>query len=948
MMQPASPAPQSPRKIGSALAMFENAIKKNRENGAEGSKSLVPGLAKSLVASPLKVKRTLLSSLPTEDAVDKATTPDSVETPKMSNKQQHRETYSPIRRPPLLDISEEGSSHLVGSETREGTKTSAATFSSTHTVPASPESPETPNLIPIEDALQGGNPSFRGMITEGGTRDVMPSQPPSRPRRLYDSPSLLYQKEPVPQAPLSAAKLGVDNRPPSRSPLRAPSQPSSRPQKIHSSASLLFQREPTQIKKEISREEQKSTPAVEEVASVYFPASPLKVQRLNYVQYSCVSPTGTCSTTSMTSEETNSSKESQSRSRQRIVNNLLSASQVLNSDSDSDSDEADHALLSPQSETNSVVCKPRRVVRCSNDSTNSSSSGTSATNSTRESSSDGSFDTPPGRSILRSSTRKKLAGSRKTVAIEQSFEYSSDVMVTPKKKSTRLIRIRKADADADQASLLQSPVKVSKKKDKSSRLSRSNSRSLSPDNHDDAPCHPFQSLSPTKTRNVASLAPSPTPISILRVSGAGPLPDAPFKGASRKMIEHWKEQDSARSLHSTSSLRLPLKPDLNSSMKSLKRGLRVTFADQVPRKQRSMMTLCLKDSTPKQPRRNSMSDMDDVKKSPTFLQDPLLLERRAHRKATQIQDWWCQKLSIIGFAKIIAVTKMQALYRGARQRMLCRIAVLEATITQIATKRQRDLLKIQAKKWKVMEAIKKEADKEAAEEENRRASEVTATDKVIEQLERENGKIRDQNKKIGEACHLLKVMNDQIEQTLMIHNDNFATMRETVGIMNERNARSIRTKEKYEKRIAKVQEKVATSAKCGDYANAVRKNTEQSTTDIVESFKDRSDDEKFVAQLVIMGALSSIDEQEEESSSSEASEEADKQFGFDLSFRVSDEISIWSDVSSFRALEDVLAPLNNSRHSRDTSGEELSIEGGGDSDSDQSTIFVDTSAINMN
>lgn len=263
------------------------------------------------------------------------------------------------------------------------------------------------------------------------------------------------------------------------------------------------------------------------------------------------------------------------------------------------------------------------------------------------------------------------------------------------------------------------------------------------------------------------------------------------------------------------SYRSLIKPGKSSMSSGSSKCLRVTFADGVvvPRREPrrySMMSICTdKDTLPKQPRRHSMSDVQEVRRKSNRLQDPALHQRRFHRTAVKIQDFVRQKLRRLRFVKIIAATRIQALYRGVLQRMRHRLAILEQRLAVVEAKHKRQVSKLQAKKWKMMEAYRHKAEGGIRECD----ATATAIAKVVEELRRENSKLRDQNSNIRESCSLLREMNGQIESTLKIHNDNFATMREAMGVLAERNARNVRMSDNYKVRSEKVKKEVLTTEK---------------------------------------------------------------------------------------------------------------------------------------
>jgi hypothetical protein len=268
--------------------------------------------------------------------------------------------------------------------------------------------------------------------------------------------------------------------------------------------------------------------------------------------------------------------------------------------------------------------------------------------------------------------------------------------------------------------------------------------------------------------------------------------------------------------------------------------------------------------------------------------------------------------------------------------------MLEQRLAKIGAKRKRELRRIQAFKWKVMDAYKKKVQ----EGEDRREHDVTTIDRVIEELERENSRIRDQNSKIQEASFLLEMMNEQIESTLQIHNANFETMRETIGIITERNVRTIRMSKKYRTRIDKVKQKVVTAEKCGIYENNARMSMEHTTTEMIASFESRTGHQELVDTITAMRLTAGAKDASEEGMSSSAGDV--EVMAFELSFRVSDEMTIWSDVSSVRELEEVLAPLGRGFCNEGASHEGRAVEEEVEEDdymSNQSSVYVDTSAV---
>jgi hypothetical protein len=362
-----------------------------------------------------------------------------------------------------------------------------------------------------------------------------------------------------------------------------------------------------------------------------------------------------------------------------------------------------------------------------------------------------------------------------------------------------------------------------------SRPSRSVSRSLSPP---DIPPPGIMSTSSGHPSGVHSRSHGKTSkgnVGTFRsILKCGKIPIERYEKLSQDS-ELETEQRSTRSL---------LKPKKSSLSRGPSKYLRVTFADGVvvprcgPRRNSmvSVMSICTdKDTLPKQPRRHSMSDVEEVRRKSKRLQDPGLHRRRFCRMAVTIQDFIRRKLRRLRFVKIIAATRIQALFRGVMQRMRDRLAMLEQRLANIEAKRQRQISSIQTKKWKKMETYRQKA------AQKNREIDATAKVKVVEVLRRENIKLQDQNSKLLEACSLLREMNGQIERTLEIHSNNFATMGEAIEVLAERNARTFRMSKKYEMRNEMFKQKFLTAKKNGTSENNFRKELEQTTADMIAS-----------------------------------------------------------------------------------------------------------------
>jgi hypothetical protein len=402
------------------------------------------------------------------------------------------------------------------------------------------------------------------------------------------------------------------------------------------------------------------------------------------------------------------------------------------------------------------------------------------------------------------------------------------------KKSTQNNHVDQASAKAVSERCLSGP-------------SRSSSQSQSPDSRSTSSRHRSGAhrLSPVKTSN-ASVG---TIRSILK--------------REKSSIERYEEQSRDIKLEtSPRSGKSLIRPVKSSLRRGSSKFLRVTFADGVvvPRhgpRRNSMMSICTdsmmsicadKDTLPKQPRRHSMSDVEEVRRKSNRLQDPALRRRRARRSAVKILDFVRRKLRRLRFVKIIAATRIQALFRGGLQRMRHRVAILEQRLAKVEEKHKRQLSRIQTKKWKIMEANIQKAEEEIREHD------LSAIDrrKVVEELRRENSKIREQNSTIREQCTLLRKMNGQIESTLQIHNDNVSTMREAIGVLAERNEQNIRLSKNYERRNEKVKQKALTAENNGTYESNFRKNLEQTTADMIEYVSLITGEKVFVDMITAM------------------------------------------------------------------------------------------------
>jgi hypothetical protein len=639
------------------------------------------------------------------------------------------------------------------------------------------------------------------------------------------------------------------------------------------------------------------------------------------------SPSDSCSTTSA---ETEASMESETRSRRRL--NRESSPNLLYSHND-DEDSIVFSTASPMISRQSLFPEPSTPKKHDNENslrqTRPRVKASCISSSESEGKGEGgdcdsSADTPKERSHFRSNRKGENEVSVDTLPEEP-------LPLSPKKnrrKKTGIILIHKDQAPSLMESTLRSPdedmvvkaVSDGRPSRSDGRPSQPSSRSLTPEQRPNKG-RLTHSLSPLKKRK-PSVA---TVRSILKQGKSHVTPIECYEEKSRGSGPLTSQRSRESLLRGNS-----------------KKGRRVTFADEVSPRQQSRMTISNKDTLPKQPRRNSMSDVDEVRRRSNCLKDPILLKGRARRAAARMQDFVRRKLRRIGFVKIIAATRIQAIVRGVMQRMRHRIAMLEQRLAKIGAKRKRELRRIQAFKWKVMDAYKKKVQ----EGEDRREHDVTTIDRVIEELERENSRIRDQNSKIQEASFLLEMMNEQIESTLQIHNANFETMRETIGIITERNVRTIRMSKKYRTRIDKVKQKVVTAEKCGIYENNARMSMEHTTTEMIASFESRTGHQELVDTITAMRLTAGAKDASEEGMSSSAGDV--EVMAFELSFRVSDEMTIWSDVSSVRELEEVLAPLGRVFCNEGASHEGRAVEEEVEEDdymSNQSSVYVDTSAV---
>jgi hypothetical protein len=769
-MQPmASPFP---RKIGSALAAFEDAITKNQANGGPGAQSLLKDAKASprTVSSWKKKNRCNTPGTPVKNAIDSA----KALTASSPSIKKRMAAFSSINKLPFseaedtADTAEAKSAQVPDDQPTKDSETSSS---------ANINRERKTTLIGDKKGVNDQNshvglvPPRLSSVKYLRTYSVLSTD------AVTDIASIM---DPVPLLPkLSRKESGFLVKPTNKVTRR--------------SLGLTVQ-----CANEGEAKDKKSKQ----------PTSPAKtLDPLRYPEGSkklWESPSDFCSTTSV---ETEPSNESQLRPR--------------------DDDSVVLSSSSPMKSQQSLLSEPSTLTEDDNDedprqsrwAVNASSDLSGESNLKGDdggcnSSADTTKESPrPAKEKRQSSFQSDREGKH-----EISLETMPEEPIPPKK--TQVVRVHKDQASAEVVS-----------DGRPSRPSRSSSRSPIPeDSRSTSSRHPSgaHSLSPVKT----SKAPVGTIRSILK-RGKSPI--------------EWYEEQSQDSKLETSqrSGRSLLKPVKSSLRSGSSKFLRVTFADGVvtPRRgprRNSMMSICTdsmmsictdKDTLPKQPRRHSMSDVDEVRRKSNRLQDPSLRRRRARRSAVKILDFIRRKLRRLRFVKFIAATRIQALFRGGLQRMRHRVAILEQRLAKVEAKHKRQLSRIQTKKWKMMEAYKQEAEEEIREQD------LTAIDrrKVVEELRRENSKIKEQNSTIRGQCTLLRKMNGQIESTLQIHNDNFSTMREAISVLAERNEQTIRMSKNYERRSEKVKQKVLTAEKNGTYENNFRKKLEQTTADMIAS-----------------------------------------------------------------------------------------------------------------
>jgi hypothetical protein len=237
------------------------------------------------------------------------------------------------------------------------------------------------------------------------------------------------------------------------------------------------------------------------------------------------------------------------------------------------------------------------------------------------------------------------------------------------------------------------------------------------------------------------------------------------------------------------------------------KNMRVRFTDDIIRSNRRKSLEAAtgdKDTPLKQPRRRSMSDVDNLH----MIIPPALFQNSPKRRAiTLFRAAFISSITLkrIQLRKARAATAIQSLMRGVFQRYRYHIMTLQHKLRETELGRIRDLKDIADQKVRRMEEILYDSESQYRMEEEM----ALKAKELIAYLRCENVKISAQNKKISVFTNDLNRMNQECIQSTRILFFNYESMDEAVKLLAAHNLKLARISNKFESRLEQIQLELA-------------------------------------------------------------------------------------------------------------------------------------------
>lgn len=302
---------------------------------------------------------------------------------------------------------------------------------------------------------------------------------------------------------------------------------------------------------------------------------------------------------------------------------------------------------------------------------------------------------------------------------------------------------------------------------------------------------------------------------------------------------------------------------------------RVKFADQQPGGGRRMSSSDPrpKDCLPMRPRRSIVSDFNRLNDEFASSAPPLLR------------------------VTILAATKIQSIARRWTQWKSKRVTLLERKLARIEASRKDEIAQIQAGKWKVIETIQAEI----VEKEKRLESQVALGEKLADHLKRDSSMIKDQTKHLRDYCNTLKRNNDQFDQSIRLHFDNFSTMSTAVELLRDKSEALLASSKKYATKVDRMQTKLEETSSQGEREFQEKRRTEKAVRRIISLIRDRCHDDQLVSTISAFVRTGGDDRTRQIFALGESSGFILDKDAFELRLRGhdNDEMSVFSDITDF-------------------------------------------------
>lgn len=307
-----------------------------------------------------------------------------------------------------------------------------------------------------------------------------------------------------------------------------------------------------------------------------------------------------------------------------------------------------------------------------------------------------------------------------------------------------------------------------------------------------------------------------------------------------------------------------------------KKNLRVRFARDLVSRRGSLDT-SLNDKgrsngmqSPKQPRRRSMSDGDEYENDTKFVEKNKASKAVSLFKAAVWTSMLLPSWKLRNSGKAI---RLQAFARGFLLRLHLPVIKLERKLESIEKERLRDLDLILQWKWKRMESIRHDAERQFSE----LSEKATKAQDLVKYLREDNDRLEMRMKRVADSIDATKRLNKVLSESTKLLLNNFSTMSEAVDTLNDKNTNLTRTHAKFSAQLSHVKSEASDLNDRLLHETSIRESIEATLLPIMTMAKLRCGDAILEAELDGMfGSLRPVEVRTQHING----EQADKGFPF--------------------------------------------------------------------